>query len=77
MFPWCDSRVAWDGQYFVLHSMSEKFLMQGIAKIEDHWIDSEILLEGNSNFNFDPVVAHKTVELMESYRSPEKQNNVL
>lgn len=57
--------------------MSEKFLMQGIAKEEDNWINSEILLEGNSNFNIDPIVAHKTVELMESYRSPEKQNNVL
>lgn len=38
---------------------------------------SEILLEGNSNLNFEPVVAHKTSELVESYRSPEKHNIVL
>lgn len=35
---------------------------------------SEILLEGNSNLNFEPVVAHKTSELVESYRSPEKNH---
>lgn len=35
---------------------------------------SEILLEGNSNLDFEPVVAHKTSELVESYRSPEKNH---
>lgn len=36
---------------------------------------SEILLEGNINLNFEPVVAHKTSELVESYRSPEKNTH--
>lgn len=35
-------------------------------------IISEILLEGNGNLNFEPVVAHKSSELVESYRSSEK-----
>lgn len=33
---------------------------------------SEILLKGN-NLNFDPVVVHETVELVESCRLPEKK----
>lgn len=37
---------------------------------------SEILLEGNSNLNFEPVVAHKASELVESYRSPEKNTTL-
>lgn len=37
---------------------------------------SEILPEGNNNLNLDPVVAHKTVELVESYRSPVKKQTL-
>lgn len=69
--------MALDEQHFTFDSMSK------VCKAGDNrkrrqlnQLMSEIILEGNSNLNFEPVVAHKS-ELVESYRSPEKTHNIV
>lgn len=77
MFSNCGSRTALETFYVLI--ACQKFVKLGIAKKRRqlNHIISEILLEGNSNLNSEPDVAHKTSELVESYRSPEKTHNIV